>query len=78
MTEKTYINPPKNCDLCHNEIKGCFYDAKTRMGPWGNLCSTCFGAYGLGLGTGLGQKYMARQEMGEDDTPITKWVKVDG
>ena len=32
------------------------YDGKTTMGPWANMCEDCFQDYGIGLGTGLGQR----------------------
>lgn len=48
---------PTRCDLDGHEITTVFYDAKTVMGPWGNLCPACFKQYGMGLGTGKGQKY---------------------
>lgn len=43
------------CDFCGKEAK---YDGKTQMGPWANMCETCWKQHGVGkLGTGLGQKY---------------------
>jgi hypothetical protein len=59
--EKKWLGSPTNttCDLCSVNVKdvATFYDAKTRQGPWGILCPSCFRRYGLGLGTGLGQQY---------------------
>ena len=40
------------------------YDAKTTHGPWGTMTETSYQLYGIGLGTGLGQKYR-RQANGE-------------
>lgn len=50
---------PKNCDTCGEKLVAVFYDAKTKMGPWANMCRSCFTlGPGLGkLGTGLGQEY---------------------
>ena len=31
-------------------------DGKTRMGPWACMCEACFALYGVGLGTGKGQR----------------------
>lgn len=47
------------CDTCDTPIVDKFYDAKTEMGPWANMCPSCFTlGPGLGrLGTGLGQEY---------------------
>jgi hypothetical protein len=54
---KTFVNPPKKCDICKCELKSVFFDAKTKMGPWANMCQDCFNKLGVGLGTGKGQKY---------------------
>jgi hypothetical protein len=32
------------------------YDGATTHGPWANMCEDCFRKYGVGLGTGRGQK----------------------
>jgi hypothetical protein len=62
---------PAKCDLCANAIDKTFFDAKTRMGPWANLCPTCYVNVGLGqLGTGMGQKY-EKQDTG-------CWAKTGG
>lgn len=45
------------CDLCDAELTDVKYDAATTLGPWGILCRSCMGRYGLGLGTGRGQEY---------------------
>jgi hypothetical protein len=31
-------------------------DGKTRLGPWANMCEAHFAQYGVGLGTGKGQR----------------------
>jgi len=33
------------------------------MGPWANMCQEHFDAYGVGLGTGQGQKYLLASSM---------------
>lgn len=38
------------------------YDAKTRMGPWATMTQAAFDMYGVGLGTGKGQKYVRNAE----------------
>ena len=58
-----YTNPPKQCDLCNKQIQNEFVDGKTQMGPWANMCQPCHTKYGVGLGTGRGQKY---KKVGED------------
>lgn len=53
-----YINPPKECDVCHGPFNGGeMYDAKTIYGPWANMCFGCFNTIGVGLGVGMGQMY---------------------
>jgi hypothetical protein len=62
-----YVNPPTKCDICHKAIESEFVDGKTTLGPWANMCTTCFKAYGVGTGTGLGQIYVK-----EDDGQFRK------
>lgn len=52
-------NKPGECDICHGPIGegDVFYDAKTTIGPWATLDEACFHRYGIGLGTGVGQKF---------------------
>lgn len=54
-----HSNPPDSCDTCDTPIKDKFYDAKTVMGPWANMCPSCFNlGPGIGkLSTGFGQEY---------------------
>jgi hypothetical protein len=59
------------CDMCHQQIVRHLYDAKTGMGPWATMCQLCYGACGVGLGTGRGQHY---QFDGRSGT----WIKVAG
>lgn len=47
------------CDLCADGTPAQ-YDAKTRMGPWGNLCERHFQRDGIGLGLGKGQRLVVR------------------
>jgi len=41
------------CDLCRREAK---YDGKTKMGPWAYMCEEHFRQFGIGLGSGKGQR----------------------
>ena len=41
------------CDFCGKPAE---YDARTKMGPWANMCETCYKKQGVGLGLGKGQK----------------------
>lgn len=47
-----------NCDIC--KCQPASYDAKTKDGPWGNLCEDDFKKHGVGLGLGLGQRLVLR------------------
>lgn len=43
-----------------NEVRPAFADGATKMGPWAYMCESCFAQYGLGLGTGVGQKLILK------------------
>ncbi len=43
------------CYFCQDGTPAAF-DGKTKMGPWGNMCSGHFARYGVGVGLGSGQK----------------------
>ena len=73
MKNITYINPPETCDICHSQVGDVMYDAKTVYGPWANMCENCFNTIGVGLGTGLGQRYVRRNVNGVD-----KFIKQEG
>jgi len=58
-SEVTAVDAFPPCDI--NPAHGAAaYDAKTTMGPWGNLCPTCFENFGYGLGLGIGQRLVLR------------------
>lgn len=57
-----FVPTPSKCDMCSAQLGNIMYDAKTRQGPWGCLCPTCFANHGVGLGTGRGQKYEAHDD----------------
>ena len=65
---------PSNCDLCRIHIKDSFVDGRTSRGPWACMCVSCHDRYGVGLGTGRGQRYEVQQWGG--DNP--RWIKVQG
>ena len=53
---------PEICDVCKRDLnwvgnKQWFVDGATSGGPWAFMCPRCFEHYGVGLGTGKGQKY---------------------
>ena len=64
-TEATVFRIPE-CDV-HKYDKGVAnvpaeYDAKTRRGPWANMCQACFDEEAMypDLGTGKGQKLILK------------------
>ncbi len=66
MDKETYINNnnPK-CDICKNlgMYSEALYDGKTMYGLWAYMCEKHFKDYGVGLGTGRGQKLIKRQSL---------------
>jgi len=52
-----YCGAPEACDICQASIETEFIDGSTRMGPWANMCPSCYQQFGVGLGTGRGQHY---------------------
>lgn len=47
-----------------------FIDGRTKSGPWAIMQPKSFAKYGVGLGTGKGQKY--------EKQPDGKWLKIEG
>ena len=67
---KKWLGPaPTHCDVCCTQINNVFIDGRTVYGPWANMCCERHSKFGVGLGTGKGQKY-------ERDNG--SWVKVAG
>jgi len=56
---------PQTCNICDEPIQDVFIDGKTQMGPWADMCEPDHEKYGVGLGTGLGQRY---ERVDESDT----------
>jgi len=48
------------CDLCKvmkaDKVEEAAYDGATVYGPWAFMCEEHFATYGMGLGTGRGQR----------------------
>lgn len=75
MADEVIIAHPKACDYCqmyadrmmetykvYVEVKPALYDAKTKGGPWANMCAEHMLEEGLGkLGTGLGQRLIVKK-----------------
>ena len=60
MSNAAFVEELPPCDLCGNVAH---FDARTVSGPWAHLCDLCFGQYGVGLGTGLGQILKVREDV---------------
>ena len=71
----TMVYEVKTCDLCQGKCSDEFVDGVTKLsGLWGNMCADCFRRYGIGLGTGVGQRYEKKM----DDSGKNYWKKVEG
>lgn len=65
-----WVGIVENKDDFGDEIKGTFIDGRTNLGPWAIMSPASFRRYGLGIGTGLGQKYQQQ--------PDGRWLKIEG
>jgi hypothetical protein len=59
------------CQLCGKKLNGVMIDARLKRGSWANVCQDCHNLYGVGLGTGNGQRY-------EWSTEHDGWIKTEG
>lgn len=53
------------CDFCLDskvEAELAKFDGRTNRGPWANMCEEHFRQYGVGLGTGKGQRLILKEE----------------
>lgn len=72
MSDSVQVSVLPTCDIHRITLEGevpALYDAKTLAGPWASLCQACFDRYGIGLGTGLGQRYLLRPTPPSTRTP---------
>lgn len=77
MGDTAYIFAPENCDFCKTDGKEveAKYDGKTVHGPWAYMCEEHFGAMGVGLGTGRGQRLIVGER--PKDQPYTEDGDID-
>jgi hypothetical protein len=56
-----FVDKKPLCDFdsSHGEAD---YDGATKIGPWAFMCLGCWNTYGVGLGTGRGQKLELRSK----------------
>ena len=68
-TQKVVVMELPDCDICADGTKAK-YDAKTRGGPWANLCAPCWQRHSYRtLGTGMGQELVVEQLTEADEGP---------
>ena len=53
-----FVEQLPKCDFCDAQAA---YDAKTKYGPWANMCQRCFWMHGIGLGIGRRQKLQEKK-----------------
>lgn len=59
MATEAKVPELPDCDFCKiddGRTRKAEYDGKTTLGPWAFMCGAHFSKYGMGLGTGVGQK----------------------
>jgi hypothetical protein len=63
MATEVKVSQLPGCDICKyvgpppgKPAQEAAYDGKTKEGPWANMCEYHFTQYGVGLGTGKGQR----------------------
>lgn len=70
----TYYSGEKVCQLCDSDLREAeLVDGKTNRGPWATMCISCHAWQGLGLGLGVGQRYLPTQTNGK-----IRHLKVEG
>jgi hypothetical protein len=64
MSTEVEVSKLPNCDICQQDgtYTEAKYDGATRMGPWAYMCDIHFRMYGVGLGTGAGQRLIVREK----------------
>jgi hypothetical protein len=65
MSHEVIVDKKPHCDFCqrNSETVDAEYDAATTIGPWANMCQSHFETFGIGLGTGRGQKLILRPKL---------------
>ena len=59
MSKEVFVDVFPKCDFCGILAE---YDGKTKIGLWAYMCEICFKRFGVGLGTGKGQKLTVREQ----------------
>lgn len=55
MSDQVTVQSLPQCDMC-GDGSAAEFDGATAFGPWANMCNRHFGQFGVGLGTGRGQR----------------------
>jgi len=63
MSERVDVDKLPTCDFCRDAgvTQDALYDGKTTAGPWAWMCGLHFAVWGVGLGTGKGQRLVLRK-----------------
>jgi hypothetical protein len=56
MSDTVTVKALPGCSFCTRGGHPAAYDGVTRLGTWAYMCDGHFAAYGVGLGTGKGQR----------------------
>jgi hypothetical protein len=68
MSVTTIVDRRPQCDMCRKAEAQ--FDAKTIVGSWAYMCLPCYKVYGIGLGTGKGQRLYLASEVRDDDETV--------
>lgn len=64
MSTTVVVPELPKCDFCDamGISKEARYDGATTQGPWAYMCNAHYSVYGMGLGTGVGQRLILESE----------------
>jgi len=64
MATQVTVSELPPCDFCREQgiTSPAHYDGKTALGPWAYMCNAHYTVYGIGLGTGKGQRLIVKDE----------------
>lgn len=64
MSDTAYVEKLPLCNFCQQQGKkvNAEYDGRTTSGQWANMCALDFAAFGVGLGTGKGQRLVVGEK----------------
>lgn len=69
MSVSTVVDKRPPCDMCRHRSNAALppaeaqFDGKTKAGPWAYMCLPCYKLFGIGLGTGKGQRLYLKEEV---------------